>query len=481
VPDKRSAIIDIGSNSVRLVVYACGRRVPTPIFNEKVLAGLGKAVGKTGRISADSWDCAIDALERFKLLLRHMGVRQVTAIATAAARDASNGPEFVEAIRRLGIDCQVIPPEEEARLAGEGVLSGFPDADGVAGDLGGGSLELVEVSGGRAGRGISLPLGVLRIAAENRTEKHLTQLIADALKTSGIGQGRPVRNFYMVGGSWRSLAKLDMATTAFPLPVLHGYWMAPERVAELRLIMSRQMAQFSKGLSSARLASLPAASMLLSAIVQQLRPEKLLVSSLGIREGLLFTGLKPAVRQLDPLIEAARQTGNGERYFGEHGDALDAWIAPLFTDPPERSRIRLAACLLADSAWQAAPDFRADRGVELALHGNWTGINAAERVMMAQALSSNFGRDKLPDPQVGRLCTADQLRTAVQWGLAMRLGQRLSGGVSGILERSALRLAGDEVQLMLAKRDHGLLADTVSRRLSRLAAELGRKPSCVTL
>ena len=481
MPDKLSAIIDIGSNSVRLVVYAGGRRVPAPIFNEKVLAGLGKGVGKTGRISPESWDCAIDALERFRLLLRHMGVRQVKTVATAAARDAANGPEFVEAIARLGLDCRVVAPEEEAWLAGEGVLSGFPDANGVAGDLGGGSLELVEVANGRAGPGISLPLGVLRIATENHSEKRVSQMIAEALSDSGIGRNGPVENFYMVGGSWRALAKLDMAATAFPLPVLHGYWMSPDRLADLGQIVARQAGSFGKGISGARAASLPAATMLLSTIVEQLGPRRLVVSSLGIREGLLFSELKPAIRKLDPLIAAAREAGRGERHFDQHGDALDDWIAPLFDDPPELLRIRHAACLIADSAWQAAPDFRADRGVELALHGNWTGINAAERVMMAQALSSNFGRDKLPDPQVARLCTPDQLRRALRWGLAMRLGQRLSGGVGSILERTSLRLAPDQVQLVLPKREHGLHADTVSRRLSRLADEFDREACCVTV
>jgi exopolyphosphatase/guanosine-5'-triphosphate,3'-diphosphate pyrophosphatase len=305
-------------------------------------------------------------------------------------------------------------------------------------------------------------------------------MIADALKNSGIRRNVPIQNFYMVGGSWRALAKLDMAATAFPLPVLHGYWMTPDRLGDLGHIVARQAGSFGKGISSARAASLPAATMLLSKIVEQLRPKRLVVSSLGIREGLLFSELKPAVRKLDPLIAAAREAGRGERHFDQHGDALDDWIAPLFADPPELLRIRRAACLVADLAWQAAPDFRADRGVELALHGNWTGINAAERVMMAQALSSNFGRDKLPDPQVARLCTPDQLRRALRWGLAMRLGQRLSGGVGAILERTSLRLTANEVQLVLPRRDQGLHADTVSRRLTRLAEEFGRTPGCVT-
>jgi exopolyphosphatase / guanosine-5'-triphosphate,3'-diphosphate pyrophosphatase len=479
VPSKRVAIIDIGSNSVRLVVYGAMDRVPTPIFNEKVLAGLGKAVGKTGAISQDSWDCAITELKRFRRLLRHMDVRQVKVVATAAVRDASNGAEFVAEIDRLGLDCRVVSAEEEAWLAGEGVLSGFPDADGIAGDLGGGSLELVDVRGGKAGNGISLPLGVLRIGPGGLTEKQAEHILSKALRESGLIESGRGRNFYMVGGSWRALAKLDMRATGYPLPVLHGYSIDPARIGSLRHLLSDPSGKFNKAIPSARLATAPVAAMLLSHVNALLRPRSLLVSSLGIREGLLYSELKPAIRAQDPLIGAIRSSAVSGNPFEGFGEALDSWIAPMFADPPELARIRKAACLLAESASWANPDFRADRGLELALHGNWTGITPGDRVMMGQALSSNFGRDKLIGADILGLCPGDKLRRAHHWGLAMRLGQRLSAGVQAVLELTRLKETPTSVELHVPRRDQALLADNVLRRLSRLSEALGKSPEVV--
>ena len=120
------AIVDIGSNSVRLVVYSGAPRVPTPIFNEKVLAGLGAELAGTGELSARSQEKALAALRRYHLLIGHMGVKRTRVVATAAARDARNGAQFVKRIDAIGFDCEVLAAEEEARLAGEGVLSAFP-------------------------------------------------------------------------------------------------------------------------------------------------------------------------------------------------------------------------------------------------------------------------------------------------------------------------------------------------------------------
>ena len=214
----------------------------------------------------------------------------------------------------------------------------------------------------------------------------------------GVKQTRG-RTFFMVGGSWRALARIDMVDTDYPLPITHEYRMAPKRARELRRIVSQPDPRWSKAAAAARLASAPVAAMLLDVLADELEPGDLVVSTFGIREGLLFSNLGPRTRVRDPLIEAARQAGGGEHRFGQHGDLLDQWISPLFDDSPEMSRLRRASCLLADVAWQANPGFRADRGIEMALHGNWVAITAAGRVIMAQALTSNFGREKLPEIQ----------------------------------------------------------------------------------
>jgi exopolyphosphatase/guanosine-5'-triphosphate,3'-diphosphate pyrophosphatase len=480
------AIVDIGSNSVRLVVYAGPARIPSIVFNEKVLAGLGEGLAATGALTPASMTRALRALRRFRLLIRQMEVQRVRVVATAAARDASNGPEFLDEIRALGFDPEVISGPEEAVLAAEGVLSGIPEADGVMGDLGGGSLELAHVGGGRIRDSISLPLGVLRVGAVGTgTAKWLQSELDRALTRSGLaerGRGKP---FYMVGGSWRALARLDIISTRYPLPITHQYVMSPSRPAELlRLIKGLDKADPNsiRMLTASRIPTLPAAKLILSAVAATLKPSRLVVSSFGIREGLLYHALTDAERASDPLIEAAREAGRGLSRFGEHGDLLDRWIEPIFDDEPDQARLRHAACLLADVAWQAHPDFRAERGLEMALHGNWVGVDAPGRVMIAQALFSNFGGGREPpDPALASLCSKQALDRATIWGLAMRLGQRLSGGLAGGLERSALTRSGAILRLALPASEQDLYGETVARRFRKLASALNCTPEVATV
>jgi exopolyphosphatase/guanosine-5'-triphosphate,3'-diphosphate pyrophosphatase len=472
------AIVDIGSNSVRLVVYSGATRIPSIIFNEKVLAGLGREVGKIGEAAQTR---ALSALERFRLLIGQMNVVRVRVVATAAVREASNGSAFLERVRDLGLDPRILSGEEEGKRAGQGVLSSIPDADGIVGDLGGGSLELVEVSGGRVGRRASLPLGVLRLdALIGKGDAGFAKIVAGAVEEAGFSGAAAGRPFYLVGGSWRTLARLEMAMTGHPLPITHQHVMPLDRPAFLKEKLARidkARVRDIPSISVSRLPTLPNANLILEALIAALGPTALVVSSFGIREGLLFDELDPETRALDPLIEAAREAGAGLGRFAQHGDLIHAWIAPAFDDGPAPSRLRLAACLLADIGWAAHPDFRAERGIDMALHGNWVAIDARGRVMLAQALFRSFGGGRdLPYPEISALCTPDELRCAAAWGLAMRLAQRLSGGVAGGLKRSGLVRDGDTLRLEVARKDAGLIGETVDRRLKTLSAELGLKP-----
>jgi exopolyphosphatase/guanosine-5'-triphosphate,3'-diphosphate pyrophosphatase len=472
------AIIDIGSNSVRLVVYSGAKRIPSVIFNEKVLAGLGREVGAIGEGAQER---ALAALGRFRLLVRQIGVVRTRTVATAAVREASNGAAFIDRVRRLGFEPRILSGEEEGKRAGPGVLSAIRDADGIVGDLGGGSLELVEVSGGRVGRRASLPLGVLRLdALMEKGEGSFAKKVGKAVAAAGFDGAAAGRPFYLVGGSWRTLARLEMALTDHPLPITHQHEMPIDRPEDLKTALAKiDKAEFRDvpSVSLSRFPTLPNANLLLEALVGVLDPGRLIVSSFGIREGLLFDELPPAERALDPLIEAAREAGAGLGRFEQHGDLLDAWIAPAFDDGPKMARLRLAACLLADIGWAAHPDFRAERGIDMALHGNWVAIDAAGRVMIAQALFRNFGGGTaLPYPAIAALCGAEKLRRAANWGLAMRLGQRLSGGVAACLKRSRLIRDGETLRLEVGKRDAALLGETVERRLKTLAGEIGLRP-----
>ncbi|WP_423602953.1 Ppx/GppA family phosphatase [Sphingomonas sp. MS122] len=474
---RRTGIIDIGSNSIRLVVYDGAARLPAILFNEKVMAGLGRSLAETGAIDEAALVIATTALARFASLAREMEVDSLRTVATAAVREASNGAQLIAIARRLGLEVELLPGEAEALAAGYGVLSGIPEADGIVGDLGGGSLELVRVVAGTVTDRVSFPLGVLRIAAirergKGVLDRTVAKLLADAGWT-GRGSGLP---FYLVGGSWRALAQLDMHLTGYPLPVIHEYTMPAATVTRLQ----RTIAQLGKSkiravpnLSSGRVATMEDAAALLGVLIKHLGSRETVASAFGLREGLLFGDLTPEERREDPLIVAARDEARRSGRFPEHGDLLDQWIAPLFDDLHDLARLRHAACLLADVGWRANPEFRAGRGLEIALHGNWVGIDARGRALLAQALFTSLGGGLESPSPLGQLATLDDLEHAKLWGLAMRLGQRLSGGVAGPLKRSALAIEDEALVLRLEGDDAALYGEAVEKRHRALAGALG--------
>jgi exopolyphosphatase / guanosine-5'-triphosphate,3'-diphosphate pyrophosphatase len=486
-PDDRCAIIDIGSNSIRLVVYQGRSRVPNTMFNEKVMAGLGRGLADRGRMGEGAMAVAVAGLKRFAALTRAMGISDVRTVATAAVREASNGPAFIDRVQNeCGLVIDVIDGEAEARAAALGLVSGIPDADGVVGDLGGGSLELISVSGGRMGQRISLPIGALRLdAVRKRDRRALAPFIAKALdkvKWADEGKGKP---FYMVGGSWRALAQIHIWMADHPLPIVHQYEMPASAPAQLFRSLTHMDAATLKAvphLSTGRVPTLPGAAMLLAAVVKKLGSSRVVASGFGLREGLLFAELPAAEQALDPLITAARAEGVRQGRFAEHGDMLFDWMDPLFADEPAMvRRLRLAACLLSDIAWRAHPDFRSERGVDVALHGNWVAVTASERATLAAALHHCFGGS--PDAPVmatlARLAPPALLAHARAWGLALRLGQRLTGGTAIGLAASRLERDADTLLLKLGAGHADLAGDAVLRRLKLLGGALGLEPKLV--
>lgn len=477
----RTAIIDIGSNSIRLVVYQGPARLPAILFNEKVLAGLGRSLAQTGQIDRSAMEMAGTALTRFAALAREMDATEIRTVATAAVRDAANGQALLDVAHAAGLRVELLSGEDEAIAAGLGVISAMPDADGIVGDLGGGSLELVRVRGGKVGERASFPLGVLRIAAiRSGRQGSLDRRVAKLLKDSGwLGAGRGLP-LYLVGGSWRALARLDMHATGYPLPIIHHYPMPPETIARLGRTLSHVAKGRLKavpGLSSGRIPTLGNATALLAVLLKHLKSTGTVTSAYGLREGLLYGALDPDMRAADPLIVAARDEGARSGRFPEHGDLLEAWVAPLFdTESPVDARLRHAACLLADVGWRANPEYRAERGVEIALHGNWVGIDARGRAMLAQALHTSLGGSAPPPAPIPALAAADDLVRAVGWGLAMRLGQRLSGGLAGPLQRSRLADDGAALTLHLPGDDLAFYGEAVAKRHAALAGALGRTP-----
>ena len=474
------AIIDIGSNTVRLVIYGGPARAPDVLHNEKITARLGKGVAENGKLGARATAAALASLARYRTLLDLKGITHVDVVATAAARDAENGPAFLAQIKALGLVPRLLTGEEEAVTSAHGVLGAFPAAAGVVGDLGGGSLELVDVGPAGCRHGISMPLGTLRLPGLRAGgERAFGQTIAKALK-SAAWRAAPGSTLYLVGGSLRAFARHAMGVTAWPIDDPHGF----EIDAAPALVIARSLARKTlagpapiPGISSARLAALPNTAALLAVLIRSLQPGRLVFSSWGLREGLLWDSMTPSVRAQDPLVAGA------EAFTAEYGIApgtaamVAGWTAAASQPEtgPENERLRLAATMLCLATAMVEPNLRGDLARDWALRKRWIGASPAERAMLAAAMIANTGRSDLP-AELGLLATPEQLREAQVWGLAARLCRRFSGNTPQGVSGSALRIAGGNLVLEVQPQIAVLVNEGVERDLKVLAAHLGLKP-----
>jgi exopolyphosphatase / guanosine-5'-triphosphate,3'-diphosphate pyrophosphatase len=473
----RRAIIDVGSNSVRLVIYDGPLRTPFVIHNEKVQARLGRGLAETGLIDAEAYEKALRGCRRFKALTEAIGVVQIRTVATAAARDARNGPEFLADLAATGLNPELLSGDAEAFGSAAGVISAFPGADGVVGDLGGGSLELIDVRKGVPGRRETFPLGVLGLPAlRAKGERALRQAVAGMLDAGGWKAACRHRPFYLVGGSWRALGHLDMHLSNSIVPGVHGYEFAPARIEPLREAVALHGTKLSKmvaAISSSRCGALDDSALLLSEVANAIGSDRFVVSTFGLREGLLFLELNKADRRQDPLLAAvadyARRRGNPLW----DGDAVADWIAPLFIDEiKSEQRVRRAACHLACVDLHPQSETRARHGMELAWLGGWIGLTAIERAMLAQALWTAWagkGQCALFDG----FAPEDALRRAIGWGEAIRLAQRFTGGVSAVLAHATLSLRKGQLTLGVERDWQYLAGDVVAKQLAALAQSLG--------
>lgn len=461
---------------MRLVVFDGPARAPVVVYNEKFPAGLGRKLEDSGAIAAPDMKAALDALRRFNALIGEMEVAWHRAVATAAVREASNGAELVAHAREFGLSIEVLTGEQEARASALGVMATFPDAHGIVADLGGGSLELARISNRRVMEGISLPFGVLRAGGDDPAGA-----LAKAIKGIDwldLARGEPL---FMVGGSWRALARIDMFRTGYPLPVIGGYRMPRKNAGRLNKFIERpdlNLAALIPTLSQSRLPMLPAAGALLAVLAERIAPSELVSSAAGLREGILFERLDPGQMDEDALISAARFEGARRGRFGDEGDLIEAWLAPVFgEEAPALARLRQTACLLHDIAWSANPEFRAFEAMEAALHGNWPAASGSDRVIIAMALYAAAGGPNPPPALLARLAGEAQLTRARQWGLGIRLAQRLGGGTKAVLEHTRLSVSGGTLTLSFDPRAADLAGVSVDRRLRQFANAMGLKPA----
>lgn len=523
-------IIDIGSNTVRLVIFGGPARAPAVLHNEKVTARLGKGVAETGLLADKGMKAALASLARYAAILRLHGVEDVQCVATAAVRDARNGPQFLEKVAALGLSPRLLSGEQEAVGSAHGVQSAFPGAHGVVGDLGGGSLELIDIAGDRCTHGSTLPLGTLRLPALREDGgARFARRVKKMLRTVqwSTAHDQPL---YLVGGSFRALARYAMVQQDWPIDDPHGFEMSPEDAIKLaRKVMEPKMAArlspktavakaglakatgaktlavkgpalkgpvaktvpkvapktaqriVIPGVSSARLASLPDAAALLAVLVRELKPQKLIFSSWGLREGLLAERFDDATRIADPMLAgvsafAATYGAELPTLAGE----MVRWTAralPDSSDPdaPRIQRLRLGATMLALASLDTEPNLRTELAANWALRKRWVGLTAKGRAMIALAVLANHGRTAVP-PDLLRLAPIGALRDAVMWGLATRLARRIGGGAVAALAGTSLRVEGGHLVLAVVPDLAPLCSEMVEKDLRVLAECLGLAP-----
>lgn len=482
-------VIDIGSNSVRLVVYEGLTRAPTPIFNEKVLAGLGREVQSTGLLAPEAVTQALLALKRFRALCDTLKVRRVLGIATAACRDARNGAPFIaEAERLCRIRIDVLSGRREAELSALGVMSGVFAPNGIVGDLGGGSLELVDIHGARLRRGITLPLGGLALQdASKKSIKKAEKIVTRALSEVKPGAAGPGRSLYAVGGAWRALARLHMAQTGYPLHVMHGYRIRAKEAIEFCELVKRvdpETLSQIEVVSSARRPLLSYAALVLEHLVRRTRPDDVVISALGVREGLLHSLLSARERKKDALIDAARNLNELRSRSPEHGEELIRWTDRFMQssgiDETETEiRLRHAACLVADIGWRTHPDYRGEQSLNIIANASFVALDHPGRAYLALAVyfrHVGIMHDDELSPRLRELASTRLLDRARILGAAMRVAYMVSASMPGVLPQTPLKVEKGRLVLRMPGKYAALAGERVFNRLRTLARLIGREP-----
>jgi len=474
------AIVDIGSNSVRLVIYENQNRNAATWQNEKAICGIGREMVTTGRLHAEGCAAALEALARFRMIADGLHVESREAVATAAARDAANGAEFVaRAERAWGSPIRVLAGEDEARIAAEGVVAGIPEASGLAADLGGGSLDMVTVKGGKTGEAWTLPFGPLRLMDQAKGDPDKARDIVDKGLRNISGLSAPA--LYAVGGIWRSFARVDMEEHHYPLHVLQQYTIPRGRALRLCKVLaglSRESVRKIKVVSKRRAESLPYGAVVLERLLMAGDIKDVVISAYGLREGLFYARLPQDERVKDPLLEFARGANERLSRVPAHAREMFDWTQPLFEgENPEFRRIREASACFSDIGWRRHPDNRAQGGSSQVLTAPFAGADHRARALIASSIFHRYSGDEdfPPDMAMSELLDKDDERHALQLGLTWRFAFSLSASAAGELGHYRLRLTPAKIVLEVPLKREAIASEPVQKRLGALAESFDRR------
>jgi exopolyphosphatase/guanosine-5'-triphosphate,3'-diphosphate pyrophosphatase len=484
---KPVAVLDIGSNSVRLVVYERHARALTPLYNEKSACALGRGVGQSGRLADANVAQALDAIKRFALVARMMRTGKVFVLATSAVRDAANRDEFVSAVEEvMGARVHVLSGTEEAHFAALGAVAGMPDFSGVVGDLGGGSLELSRIDGQTDSDGQSMELGVIRLQDDsNGSPIKAGQIVKDRLGKSVLMDLPKGQSFVAIGGTWRALAKLHQIVRDYPLRMVQHY-----------VVSSAEMIEFCAGIvnagslkgydgaehvSSSRRELVPFGAAVLAEVLKEGHFADVVFSALGVREGYLYGMLDGRERDIDPLIQGAEELSVLRSRSPSHADDLiefsEQYLAVSGTvETPAEARLRKVACLLADIGWRSHPDYRGPQSVDAVAYSSLSGVDHAGRAFLAQVIAIRYdGLKSKAAAALAVLGTAEQTQRARLIGALFRVAYPMTAAMPGILPRIRFEVEGADLTLVLPADLAFLDADHLRNRLEHFAGAAGFK------
>ena len=471
---KRIGIIDIGSNSIRLVVFDGPRRSPLYLYNEKVFFRLGlQSFGKKAFDNA-TLKAVSRIINRYVAICQNMEIHKIIMFGTSALREASNSDVLVEEIRKNTSICvDVISGEKEAFYAAQGILLGFPNAEGIICDLGGNSVEFANICKRVIAECNSTLLGPLAITKLENKIEDIDRYIRKQLLGAVNANAAKDKPFFLIGGSWRAIAKIHMQRTQYPLKIIQGYKVKSKKIKKtLEFIQdSSFITKYDEiNISADRLELLPLSARLLEIIIDELQIKTLTFSSFGVREGFLYHNLSEAEKKKDPLIEAAKFFEKKETRFPNMSKHTFKWISPLYENLPRKTkRVILAATKLHDIAWIAHPDYKTEMCLELVTRSNISGLSHKERVFLAMILLFRHKAkpEKVFNSKLFKIVSKKKRKIARVLGKGLKLASTVLGELS-LFDKIDFRLKAHEVELCFQSKIDFVNGEVVERRIQEL-------------
>lgn len=484
---RRLGVIDIGSNSVRFVIYELFGANFSPVYNEKVLAGLGRMLRVTAKLDPDGVILAQQALRRFKTLCDVHGLDTVLIGATAAMREAKDAPDFIRDVyAQTGFEIKPLSGHMEAQVAAMGVIAAEPRAHGVAADLGGASLELISIHDKNISNGVSFPIGPFQLLGQDLTQDtaydlgRLRPLIREHLKDA------PRRleaddNLYLIGGAWRNLFSVHQRRHNYPLRTLQSYSLASAEAKDLARWAygdGRHELLTWPGINNRRAETLPFSGLLLDELLEIYSPKHVIISTAGLREGLIYQSLSQDLRTRDSLIDGCRDLARGnlqnQFFAGPLYSFLEAAQSafPQMLDMENETRLRRAACYLAGMGKGLHPDYKAALVFENVLYAPLAGLTHKERAYLALMLFASLtGKERVPNKAaISLLLSEDDQRAARIYGTAIRLAVVASGNSEQLLGELKLNHNGGHLTLSVNPKFKNLMSERVRIRFNQLCS-----------